>query len=182
MKAVTLSVLVAAAVMTACASTPGPRPVAAPAAPVAPPVNLTKVYFYPTQNQSGDQQDRDRYECHYWSVRETGFDPSLRIAPPELRAAVVPARAPGQVIGTAAAVGALIGAAVADPGHGARGAVVGAMAGAVVGSAAASADAAQTREVEQRREVRGTGRYEQQAAGFRRAMSACLEGRGYSVK
>jgi hypothetical protein len=56
------------------------------------------------------------------------------------------------------------------------------MAGAFVGSAAASAEAGQAREIEQRRESRGAGRYEQEAAGFRRAMSACLEGRGYSVK
>jgi hypothetical protein len=182
MKSATISVLVAAAVLTACASTPGPRPVAAPAAPPAAPVNLTKVYFYPLQDQSADQQDRDRYECHYWSVRQTGFDPSLRIAPPELRAAVIPARAPGQVIGTAAAVGAVIGAVAADSGDSARGALVGAMAGAFVGSAAASAEAGQAREIEQRRESRGAGRYEQEAAGFRRAMSACLEGRGYSVK
>jgi len=29
---------------------------------------------------------------------------------------------------------------------------------------------------------RGQGRYEREAAEYRRAMSACLEGRGYSVR
>ncbi len=30
--------------------------------------------------------------------------------------------------------------------------------------------------------MRGAGRYEQEAADYRRAMSACLTGRGYSVR
>jgi len=180
MKTQTFSVLLAAAVLTACASTPGPRTAAA--TPAAPPVSLTRVYFYPLQGQSELQQDRDRYECHNWSVRQTGFDPSRRIAPPELRATVVPARSPGETIGTAAAVGAIIGAVAAEHGDTGKGAVVGAMAGTVLGSIAANAEQDQSRRVEQYRDVRGTGRYEREAAEFRRAMSACLEGRGYSVK
>jgi hypothetical protein len=181
MKTKTLSVLVAAAVMTACASTPGPRPVAAPAAPPAPPVSLTKVYFYPTAGQTEAQQDRDRYECHNWSVRQTSFDPSRHLPPGELRATVVPARSPDHTVGAAAAVGAVIGAIAADRGDSAKGAVIGAMAGAVLGSAAASAERSEARRVEAQ-PVRGYGRYEKEAAEFRRAMSACLEGRGYSVK
>jgi hypothetical protein len=178
MKTKMLSVLVAAAVMTACASTPGPRPVAAPAAP---PVSLTKVYFYPTQGQTDAQQDRDRYECHNWSVRQTSFDPSRHLPPGELRATVVPVRSKQQTVGAAAAVGAVIGAIAADRGDTAQGVAVGAIAGAALGSVAANAEQAEARRVEQV-PVRGYGRYEKEAAEFRRAMSACLEGRGYSVK
>ena len=181
MKTKSLPVLVAAAVLSACASTPGPR-VAAPAAPPAPPVSLTKVYFYPLQGQSEVQQDRDRYECHNWSVRQVGFDPSRRIAPAEQRAQVVPARASGETIGAAAVMGAIIGAVAADHGESAKGAVVGAMAGTVLGTAVAGAEASQSRPVTQYRESRSGGRYERESAEFRRAMSACLEGRGYSVK
>ncbi|MEO8315837.1 MAG: glycine zipper family protein [Pseudomonadota bacterium] len=171
--------LAAVAALAACVAAPPLRRVAA--AP-APPVNLAKVYFYPTQGQSEDQQDRDRYDCHSWSVRQTGFDPSRHLASASERGAVVPSRSGGQNIGASAAVGAVIGAIAAGRGDSVEGAVVGAMAGAVVGSAAANAEEAQARRVESVRTARANGRFEKQAGEFRRAMSACLEGRGYSVK
>jgi hypothetical protein len=152
------------------------------AVPAAPPVNLTKVYFYPLQGQTEAQQDRDRYECHNWSVRTTGFDPSRRLAPGDTRATVVPAQSDAQHIGAGAVVGALIGAAVAGRGDAGGGAVIGAVAGGVLGAAAADADKQQAARIEQQYNRRGSGRYEREAAEFRRAMSACLEGRGYSVK
>lgn len=31
---------------------------------------------YPAHGQSDDAQDRDRYECHRWAVREADFDPT----------------------------------------------------------------------------------------------------------
>lgn len=173
------ALLAVAAAFTACVTVPATRP--APVPP-APPPSQTKVYFYPTQGQSDAQQDRDRYECHNWSVRQTGFDPSLRVAAREERATVVPARSAGQTIGAAAAVGAVIGAVAAGPGDVGKGAVVGAMAGTVLGSAAASADQVQSQQVRRVRNTRDSGRYARQAGEFRRAMSACLEGRGYSVK
>ena len=37
-------------------------------------------YAYPNAGQSEQQQSQDRYECHQWSVSQTGFDPST--APP----------------------------------------------------------------------------------------------------
>lgn len=33
-------------------------------------------YVYPKKGQSEEQQTQDRYECHRWSVKQTGFDPS----------------------------------------------------------------------------------------------------------
>jgi len=170
------AILVSAALLAACASAPPA------AAPVAQPVSLTKVYFYPLQGQSELQQDRDRYECFNWSVRQTGFDPSRRVAPVEQRATVVPARSSGQTIGTAAAVGAAIGAVAAGPYDAAEGAVVGAVAGGFVGAVAAAADQAEAQQVAQARQTRVGTHHEQQAGEYRRAMSACLEGRGYTVK
>jgi hypothetical protein len=35
-----------------------------------------QLYVYPLKQQSSEQQDRDRYECHSWATRQTGFDPS----------------------------------------------------------------------------------------------------------
>jgi hypothetical protein len=147
-------------------------------------VNLTKVYFYPAQGQSEAQQDRDRYDCHVWAVKQTDFDPTQHLAPREV-ATVVPARDPAQTVGTAAVVGAVLGAVIAGPGDVGKGAVVGAMAGTVAGSAAVASDQAHADAVNAanaRRGARGSGRYQQEAAGYRRAISACLSGRGYSVR
>lgn len=33
------------------------------------------LYVYPAQGQSEQQQADDRYECHRWSVQESGYDP-----------------------------------------------------------------------------------------------------------
>lgn len=171
--------LTVAAALSACVTVPESRTVSAPPAP---PPQPTKVYFYPLQGQNDSQQDRDRYECYSWAVRQTGFDPSRHEAPVEQRAAVVPSRSPGQAIGAAAAVGAVIGAIAAGPGNTAEGAVVGAMAGTVVGSAAAAAERNDAGRASRYRPARSDRRFDQQAGEFRRAMSACLEGRGYSVK
>lgn len=34
-----------------------------------------EIFVYPSEGQSDEQRDRDRYECHRWAVDETGFDP-----------------------------------------------------------------------------------------------------------
>jgi len=178
-----LLALATGALLAGCVTEPPPRRVVAAPVALAPPPNLTKVYFYPLQGQSAQQQDRDRYECYNWSVRQTGFDPARHLAPGEERDSVVPAPSSGgQTIGAAAAVGAVIGAITASPGHGAKGAAIGALAGTVVGSAAAASQQQQAPQVTHYRDSRGVRRYEQQATDYRRAMSACLEGRGYSVK
>ena len=36
----------------------------------------SQLYIYPLKNQSSQQEDRDRYECHTWAVKQTGYDPS----------------------------------------------------------------------------------------------------------
>ena len=149
--------------------------------PVADAVPPQRVYFYPQQGQTAEQQDRDRYECYNWAVRQTGFDPSRRAIPPEVRAAAVPAPSGAAAIG-GAVVGAVLGAAVSSPGNAGGGAIVGGVAGGLLGAAAeqsATADAerynrAQTRQYDRR--------YGRELSEYRRAMSACLEGRGYTVK
>ena len=66
--------------------------VSEPSYPAALPSRLeTRVLVYPLHRQSADLQDRDRYECHNWAVRQTGFDPSAPYVPPRLRARSPPA-------------------------------------------------------------------------------------------
>lgn len=164
--------------LTACADMPQERVAmhrerVAEEAPQPP-----RVYFYPTQGQSAEQQDRDRYECYNWAVKQTGFDPT-RSLPPQERVTVVPARAPGETTVGAAIAGAVIGAMVSNPRNAGGGALVGAAAGGLLGAAAENSQQQQVERVVTRR---GENRYQREAAEYRRAMSACLEGRGYSVK
>ncbi|MGH8595443.1 MAG: hypothetical protein ACREXT_02150, partial [Gammaproteobacteria bacterium] len=35
-----------------------------------------QIFAYPNAGQSPDQQNKDRYECHQWSVAQSGYDPS----------------------------------------------------------------------------------------------------------
>lgn len=36
-----------------------------------------RIIVYPAAGQSEEQTGRDRYECHLWSSKETGFDPTI---------------------------------------------------------------------------------------------------------
>lgn len=41
-----------------------------------PPVVTEQLYVYPKQGQSEEQQANDRYACHSWGVKQTGYDPT----------------------------------------------------------------------------------------------------------
>ena len=132
----------------------------------------TAQYVYPAKGQSPDQQKKDESACYGWAVEQSGFDPAK---PPP---AAAPAPAPAPVTGSGAR---------------ARGAAAGAVVGGVTGNDAG--DAAKVGAVVgasgQRRDNRKAASQQQQAAGqqqqagqasFQKARSACLEGRGYTVK
>ena len=171
-------VVVAVVASLGCVSEPTQ---VAPATPPPPP--STRVYFVPTHGQSAEQQDRDKYECNGWAVQQSGFDPSLPTAPPHLRVLVTGGPPPGSGIATGAAAGAVLGAAVSQPWESGEGALVGALLGAAIGGLAENAAAARAREqaAGNAAAARDT-QLEQKASNFRRAMSACLEGRGYEVR
>ena len=177
-------------VLSACADTPPPRRpvvrtrVTPQPEPVQPPIS-TQVYVYPTKGQSPEQLSRDRYECYLWSVRQTGFDPSQTSLAPHQRVEVVPMPPSGSDTAAGAIAGAVIGAVVADPRHTAAGAVGGAIVGGALGAASDASREAQAKQVQQRYDRQSAARnaqLEEQAGNYRRALSACLEGRGYTVK
>ena len=166
--------------MASCAATPE-----APAEPANLPPPSTQIYFYPTKGQSADQQDRDRYECYLWSVKQTGFDPSAPQLAPHQRLRVISTTPPSHGTATGAVSGAILGAVISPSGRSAEGAVVGAMAGAAMGAASDAARQEQAERIQQRsnrQEAQRMARLDQQAGSYRRAMAACLEGRGYSVQ
>ncbi|HUN71679.1 MAG TPA: glycine zipper 2TM domain-containing protein [Steroidobacteraceae bacterium] len=165
--------------LAGCA-TPPPPPPPPPMAYVGPPPNTT-VYAYPQQGQTADQQNRDRYECSVWAVKQTGFDPTAPNVPAQYR---VVAKGPPPGTGTAigAIAGAVIGAAISPRWDRGAGAVFGGLTGAVIGSAS-DAQRAQNNQIQMTEaEQEQAAAMAQKASDYRRALSACLEGRGYSVK
>jgi hypothetical protein len=178
--AVTAAALV---LLTGCVVAPPPRP----APPPPPDKPITDVYAYPLNNQGPDQQERDRYECNSWAVQQSGFDPSGPNVPPHDRYRVVAAGpAPGSGTAVGAITGGILGALIAGPRNAGAGLVVGAVAGGVVGTAAeqqqrAAADA-QAQQINDARTAQQMAVIDANASRYRRALGACLEGRGYSVK
>ena len=159
--------------MAACVAPP-PRTV------VVPPPPPQKIFVYPSNGQSPQQTDRDRYECHVWAVQQTGVDPSRPDANPYERVVVQPATPPGAGTATGAVTGAIIGSIIGGPRNAGAGFVLGAASGAIIGSAAdanAQAQAHMTQQQINQAQAAGQAR----ADSYRRALGACLEGRGYTV-
>jgi hypothetical protein len=136
------------------------------------------------RGQSLEQTRRDRYECHNWAVEQTGETPvgSPRSETPVAAPADDPSKSSKgdrelrrERIDRAIA-GAVIGGAIASIlGNGRRRhsgdrALAGAAAGAAVGAATARNERAVAAEA-------GA----EEPSDYLRALTACLEGRGYSV-
>ncbi len=177
--------------LAGCVTTEVPeRPLPPPPRPVAPPD--TTVFAVPLKGQSADQLDRDKYECAQWGTQQTGFDPSRPLPPPPPPSvhAVPVAPVPGSGTMTGAATGAIVGAAVANPWNPGPSTVIGLLAGAALGTAveqsqashaqaaAAQANSAAAAGAQASRDAN----VEAQASSYRRAVSACLDARGYSVR
>ena len=166
--------------LAGCETAPPPRPAPPPRAYGGPPPNTT-VFAYPQNGQSADQQSRDRYECSLWAVHQTGFDPSAPNVPPQYRV-VASGPPPGTGTAIGAIAGAVIGAAISPGWDRGAGAVFGGLTGAMIGSAS-DAQRVQQNEMEMTaQEQEQAAAMSQKASDYRRAISACLEGRGYSVK
>jgi len=150
-----------------------------------PPMPATEIYFYPTRGQTPAQQERDRYECYLWAVKQSGFDPGQAQLAPHQRVEVKPVPGPGADTAAGAVSGAVIGSMLAVPHDRGEGMVLGAITGALLGAASDAARQDQAQQIQQTYDAREAQRYtrlERQARDYRRAMTACLEGRGYSVR
>jgi hypothetical protein len=151
----------------------------------SPEMPSTQVYFYPKAGQTAGQQSRDHYECYNWAVKQTGFDPGQSSIPTDQRVRVVPMPPPGHDTATLAIAGAVLGALIGGPRHAAQGALIGAAGGAITGAASDVARQESARQMEaayNEQDRRRNAQLAEKALLFRRAMSACLEGSGYSVR
>lgn len=164
--------------LAGCETAPPPQP--PPVAYAGPPVNTT-VYAYPQNGQSPDQQSRDRYECSVWAVHQTGFDPTAPTVPAQYRV-VASGPPPGTGTAVGAIAGAVIGAAISPRWDRGAGAVFGGLTGAMIGSAS-DAQRAQNNQIQMSEaQQQQAAAMAEKASDYRRALSACLQGRGYSVK
>jgi hypothetical protein len=146
---------------------------------------ITQIYFYPNKNQSTEQQSRDHYACYNWAMEQTGFDPSASSIAPVQRVRVVPMPPPGHDTLSMTIAGAVLGALIGGPHHSGGGALIGAASGAMMGAISDASRVEATRQMEEAYQNRHQARdlhKERKALQFRRAMSACMEGCGYTVK
>lgn len=120
--------------------------------------------------------DADEIACYKWAKEQTGVDP---INPPQVQAEQVDKSADGTaVVGAAkgAAAGAAIGAIAGDAG---KGAAIGAVTGGLAGRRAKKYGDA----VEQEQNNQQAAATEKALMdSFNKAFSACMEGKGYTVK
>jgi len=180
---------------TSLAAQQGQQP-AAPAAPVQAPQNQSAqpqgtgttpaqgiaasqgLFVYPKNQQTPEVQHQDEAACYEWAKQQTGIDPVSGAAPGQQQQAEADSPKGGGAKGAAkgAAAGAAIGAITGDAGTGAG---VGAVAGGIGG---------RRQQKKAKKQAEQQAQQQQQAASaqvqdtFKKAMSTCLDGRGYSVK
>jgi len=145
----------------------------------------TDLVIYPLRGQSQGQQRRDRYECHQWAAAQSGFDPATMSQTPTEVPRVEPSPPGGTGVVQGTVTGAVLGAVVSGPRHRGEGAAVGAVVGAIAGAASDSARQAQAERVQDAYARRAAARdqvYTEKESRYRRAIEACLDGRGYQVR
>jgi len=175
------SVLGAAALAQAPAPAPAQAPAAAPANPAPGPTqdaaaSLLKVYVFPANNQTPDQQAKDSNDCYAWAKQQTGVDPTNPTVPQKADTSQTGKGAAVKGAAKGAAAGAAIGAITGDAGKGAAvGATAGGMAG-VGGKRAAKQQAEQQAKQQQQAAVN------QQIDAFKKAYTACMTGKKYTVQ
>jgi len=80
----------------------------------------------------------------------------------------------------------VVGGAVSNPWHAGTGMLIGALAGAAIGGVADAERSAQTERLQAQANADAdsaqAAALDRRAMDYRRAMTACLEGRGYSVQ
>jgi len=135
-----------------------------------------ELYIYPANGQSAEQQDKDKFECYNWAKNDTGFDPmavpTTSSAPPSGQK-----KSGGAVRG--ALGGAVLGGVLGDSGKSAK---RGAVAGGLIGGVRQSSQNTRTEQKRSDWERQESANYANNRNNYNRAYSACLEGRGYTVR
>jgi hypothetical protein len=139
------------------------------------------VIVFPAKGQSANQMEKDKFDCYQWAKQQTGFDPMQSQqavqAPPPQSQGPQGERVRGAARG--AAVGAATGAIAGDA---EKGAAAGAVGGAMVGGMRKRQQRREQAQVQEQQAQQQASASEAQRSTYNRAYSACLEGKGYTVK
>jgi hypothetical protein len=134
------------------------------------------VFVFPAQDQKPGQQQSDEQACYSWAVQQSGVDPLNMEATQPDSVATGPDGSAVRGAARGAVAGVAIGAIAGDAG---KGAAIGAAAGAMGGAAGRRQRQAQKANQAQQTAASAD---EAKIESFKKAYSACLEGKGYSVK
>ena len=135
-----------------------------------------KLYVFPAKGQNQDQQKVDEFECYKWAMEQSGIDP-LNL--PKVEAAPQQTGPTGGAVKGAArgaAAGVAIGAIAGDAG---KGAAIGAVAGGFQGRRAGKQQQAAAN---QQSQANAANEEKAIKESFTKGFSACLEGKGYTIK
>ncbi len=141
-----------------------------------------ELIIYPAKGQTPEQMEKDKFDCYTWAKKETGFDPT-QAQPPAQAPTAQPQGPKGERVRGAArgaAVGAVVGQIANDDAG--RGAAAGAAGGAMLGGMRARRLKREQAQAQQQQAQQQSAAYEQKRSTYNRAYSACLEGKGYTVK
>jgi len=138
-------------------------------------------FIFPNEGQTPEQQEKDEFQCFRWARDQSGFDPTARATatePPPRQEAPQGGVARGAVRGLA--LGTAVGAVRGSGGRDARaaGAAVGGLAGGMRRNDQQRREQANRQQWEQEQ----IANYERNRAAYNRAFSACMEGRGYTLR
>lgn len=136
-------------------------------------------FVFPAKGQSQDQIERDKFSCYQWAKNQSGFDP---MQPPP--ASAPPPQSSAGINDTfkGAALGAGAGALFKRKGSRSKGAMTGALIGGVLGGIMESDKRRRHERNRQQYEMQRANAYAAQRNSYNRAYTACLEGKGYTVK
>ena len=132
------------------------------------------VFVYPKNEQDSGQQAKDENECYNSAKEQSGIDPAAPPPAPQEASQAKGGGAKGAAGG--AAGGAAIGAIAGDAG---KGAAAGAVAGAAKGRRQQKKANSQA---EQQAQQKSQAQQQQTLDTFKKAFSACMDARSYSVK
>lgn len=164
-------------------------PPAAPAAQKSLAATLN-VYVFPSGGQSASQQSKDEGACYQWAVNETGSDPfelqkHEAAVQEQAQQKEQQVAAGGSGAGAKGALGgAAAGALIGEVSHGdtAESAAYGAAAGAVLARRKARVEKAEAEQAVGAQTQQALQADEAKVGAFKKAFSACLEGKKYTVK
>ena len=134
------------------------------------------LYVFPSDNQDKATQESDEMACFNWAKEQTGYDP---INPTKYVGNEVDQSPDGSAVkGSAmgAAGGAAIGAIAGDAG---KGAAIGAVVG---GARGIRAKKSKDQQQQQANNAAANAASTDAANDYNKAFSACMEGKGYTVK